>query len=614
MKLDAFLKIAKVLPLFALLVVYGCGGGSGTTASVPSTMDPGSGTEMPGSGTEMPGSGGGPAHEGPTLTEAFATQQDQNYSLSNASLARDNNAGATSISGSFRVTSIQRTSAGGYTVVYQDGNDQGTATFSPEQCVDGYCSYTDTGSGQFYGFFSSTSTTNGEPLGEPSEFTYLAPVHLDVGGTRSYFVFGLGTTASAIPATGEAIYSGRFRADAYRAGSTSNSFRQRYSGNLRLVANFDMSQLTGQIFRVYGSAPGSSTRNSWPTSSFTVTNGQFSNGQYTATLTGVDSDSSVPDAESVRGFLGSIVAKFYGPNAEEIGGTVTATRDLANSDNDLILYGYVGGRKLAPRVFGSAAFVAGTTRRFDDQESEVFADVDMAAVEKTANGWRVTVGGRTFTFADSAYLSNPGRFPFEYFFTDASGARVFWTWTNGFSSTSRFDHFDVKGWGTAEPDLDNADVSDTLYLVHGNRTAQNAMPTSGTATYTGEMGAREYPSDQAVSTRNPAAIRYRGTARLTANFATSSVAGAFSNLEKQPGNSGAFVSANGDATFNAQINGNGLTASDLTGTGDLAGYQNGGVRGSFFGPAAEEMGGVFDAQDTSGNRVISGYFGAKKDQ
>ena len=101
---------------------------------------------------------------------------------------------------------------------------------------------------------------------------------------------------------------------------------------------------------------------------------------------------------------------------------------------------------------------------------------------------------------------------------------------------------------------------------------------------------------------------------MTADFAASGVAGTLSVTRKQLGRGTAYVAGSGGATFNAQISGNQLTASDLTGTGDLAGFQNGGVRGAFFGPEAEELGGVFDAQDTTGNRVISGYFGATKDE
>ena len=646
MKLDALLKFSKVLPLFGLLIVYGCGGGSGTTASVPSTMQPDTGTGMqpdtgtgmqpdtgtgmqPDTGTGMqPGTGTGmqpapmePARTAPGLGELFSSEPGRAYSTTiSATVLEDYASDTAELLTDLFVKSITRNASGGYDIVYRDGSNDMTVSILPEHCgVNAGCQIPADANGRTYWFWSSTNYSNSNSLAGPGGFKFMEASGFAIydGSTtqrRSYFLFGVETPASAVPATGEAIYAGNFSADGDRTGEPGRRARQRYYGRFRLVANFDMSRLDGEIFSIQGRA-GSSSRESWPTSKFTITNGRISNGQFTADLTGIDIDSvsSVPDAESVRGFLGSIVAKFYGPNADEVGGAITATRDLQGTDNDRQLYGYIVGSKLTPRVLGPAANVAGTTRRYDQGNSVVFADDGMATVERTANGWKVTVGGRTFDFADSDYLSDP-RFQYSYTFTDASGLRVFWTWTNGFSSTSRFDHFDVKGWATSEPAGNNPTVGDAVYLVHGNRTPQDAVPTSGTATYSGEMGAREYPSDQALFTTDPAVIRYSGSASMTADFAASSVAGTFSVSRKQLGLGGQYTAASGGATFNAQIDGNGLTAGDLTGTGDLAGYQNGGVRGSFFGPAAEEVGGVFDAQDTSGSRVISGYFGAKKDK
>ena len=89
------------------------------------------------------------------------------------------------------------------------------------------------------------------------------------------------------------------------------------------------------------------TRVSWPTSSFSITNGQInSDGQFTATLTGMDDDSDVPLNESVRGFMGEIVGRFFGPNAEELGGAVNASRDVTGADDDRSLYGYIAVRQL----------------------------------------------------------------------------------------------------------------------------------------------------------------------------------------------------------------------------------------------------------------------------
>ena len=617
---NALAKIAKALPLAAVLLAYGCGGGggSGTTADGgPAPMPPGMGPSGMGpSGMGPSGAGGGATNEGPTLAEAFATQQDQDYSLSTAALVRSSDPDSTSISDTFRITSIQRTEAGGYAIGVEDGDRTATATFLPEHCTATYCEYTDTESGTYFSFWSNTWTENGQPLGTPSQFAYMAAPHLIVGGTRAFFVFGLGTPASAVPATGQATYTGSFRADAYRAGSRSGDFRQRYDGALRLVANFDMSALEGSIFNIRGSAPGassSSDRVSWPSSSFTITNGRFNNGQFTATLTGTDSDPAVADVESVRGFMGALVAKFFGPNAEEIGGTLTATRDLANTDNDLNLYGFVAGTKLGPpSVLGSSATMVGVNRDYRNRRTEALQDDGTAAVERTDNGWRLSVGGRTFEIGDSEFDADP-RFPGNYTHRSSGATVVMGSRTRGLHQDREFDHFDVMGWGTAEPDIPTQTSGQIGYLVYGDRTPASAVPSGGTATYTGRMEAGDYPTDDAVFSSNAAHTRYRGDVTLNADFSNARVTGEFTSLESRPGN-GSFSAAAGGATFTATVSGNGIAASDLTGTGALAAYQNGRVRGAFFGPAAEEAAGAFDAQDATNRKALFGYFGTRKSE
>ena len=59
----------------------------------------------------------------------------------------------------------------------------------------------------------------------------------------------------------------------------------------------------------------------------------------------------------------------------------------------------------------------------------------------------------------------------------------------------------------------------------------------------------------------------------------------------------------GAMTFDAMVSGNSLTASDLAGSGALAGYTNGSVAGAFYGPGATEVGGVFEAARTPGMRI-----------
>ena len=59
--------------------------------------------------------------------------------------------------------------------------------------------------------------------------------------------------------------------------------------------------------------------------------------------TGVDSVPTTPLDESVRDFVGHVLGEFYGPNAEEVGGVVTATR--TGTADDRLLQGHIAGRR-----------------------------------------------------------------------------------------------------------------------------------------------------------------------------------------------------------------------------------------------------------------------------
>ena len=296
-------------------------------------------------------------------------------------------------------------------------------------------------------------------LGLNSEFDYFSVLAFDIGGLpdnkgqRNFIVFGVGTPAAAVPKQGEAIYqqSGRLEANVYRQRSSSDSYRQQISGRVRIVANFDMSSLSGRIYSVRGAAPGTTTLVSWPTSSFSITEGQInSEGQFTAKLTGFDSDTSVPFrnfSKSVRGFVGTILGQFFGPNAEELGGVLSGSRDFDGTVYDQSLYGYIASSKFAPaKTLGSTGFIAGILRDFQAGTSQLRDSNAMTTVGRTASGWKVTTNGRMFELSDSD-LGRDSRFP-DIYLTSLSDGEEAWLWshTRGFSKTPEFSHFDVKGW------------------------------------------------------------------------------------------------------------------------------------------------------------------------
>ena len=520
------------------------------------------------------------------------------------------------------VSSVRRNTGGGYDITYRIAGMERTVQFLPEHCDEMAMECQIPG----HSFWTMLTPVRGGGQLDPTTFMeYFSIGHLDTNVTnsagsdiqqRQMFVFGVETPAAAVPTQGVAVYTdGYFRADAYRQNSSSGDFRQRYSGSMQIVANFGMSSLDGRIFSVRGSEPGSSDRVSWPTSSFSITNSRIRDGQFTATLTGMDDDSNVPLNESVRGFVGEIVGRFFGPNAEELGGAVNASRDVTGTDDGLNLYGYIAVRQFGPsKTLGSAGLLAGNRRDFTAMTTKLQEDDGMATVERIAYGWRVSVGGRTVELRD--YLDYGTQFSSNYFRSLSDGDAYFWRQADGNWRNPEFSHFDVKGWAFAERDSQGDFPSVTYnYIVHGDRTPDSAMPTSGTATYDGRMEAVELSTDEAISGIDSTGTFYRGDVTLTADFATSDVAGNFTDLQRsQPGSGGPYAPVPGDVTFNAGINGNGMTADNLTGTGDLAGYQNGNVRGAFFGPSAEEAAGVFDAHDQTRNKILSGWFGTTKDE
>ena len=617
----ALRQTMTALPLVALLALAGCGGGGGgSTAGGPQTPGGGGGGQMPGGGTPTPE----PlmAASGLRIGEADATTGAATLS---STADRSSGADRVSISGAAYIKSVSDDGSGGFSVTYVSDGDEVTIAFAsgdlgatqPNGRSDPFTYYKEVGGEEFYFWRSGSRGPNYHQFGsswqdETSRF-------------RTYVAVGAATDASALPG-GTAIYRGSIWGDLYDNDEPNPSNSQaRTRGRLTLTAHFSGASLEGRIYNLQIQEPGSSGSdpfNDLPQSSqIRIHDGRIVDGQFTAELTGEDDDSSVAIGDSARGFEGDMVGAFYGPAAEEVGGVFNAKR--ANGGLDQVLVGRFGGEKFGPTTsLASDALVAGIDRVNEDDRTTRLADDGMARVERTENGWSVTVDGQTATFDDADDYGALARFSSLYWRDLGNQNSVgFWTNTGGFGPNPSFDHFDVKGWNyiTWGPGADPATANfesefvnaNQVFVLHGNRTPAGSMPATGTGTYTGSMSARDVPTDDAISTGNANATSYRGDVTLTAAFGSSSVGGRLFNLESRPGDgSRNYAGVQGDLTFDATINGNRFTASAVTGTEAMEGYQSGSVRGAFFGPAAEEAGGVFDA--TGNNRAMFGWFGGKQ--
>ena len=532
------------------------------------------------------------------------------------------------------VKSIRRNADGEYVVdfVFPDEEEGGGSVTIPNSSDGCPSSCRTTVDDLQFSFWSQTNDDDDPSLQDGlGEFEYLAAheVQLSVGSGpthsgRTWFVFGVRNENLPM---GTATYHGEFKTQAWKSTDRASDLRQRIDGTMRIVANFDMRALEGRVYRIRGTPDADGTRSTWATSGFTLTNGRIVNGQFTATLTGVDSDPNTPNEESVRGFVGDVLAEFYGPNADEVGGVVSATRDLAGTADDRVLYGHIAANK-TDRLVGvndSEAVSVGFDRD-DVADTMALRSLGSPTVESTDDGYTITyvVDGQTQTleFTESDFGANPGR-PTQYskttngteyrLFTTTESFydnRIFWGTISGVRRIFRPEHFDVNGFVIA-----NRDASDTLQsvrwgrIVYGNRTMD--MPTTGTASYEGGAFILESPNDRTVSTNDPDFMYYRADATLSADFGSSAVTGNFTLREARPGDGTWGAPASGGLSFNAMIDGNGFSATDLSGSGDLAGY-SGGVNGAFYGPEAAETAGVFDAVNNTENKHLIGEFGGQK--
>ena len=525
----------------------------------------------------------------------------------------------------FFVKSIRRNASGEYVVDYVlfDEDHQVTIPNNAADCTNA-CRVSV--NGRTFSFWNATNNDDDRASFEDGlgEYEYFASHRIyfqpeNVQG-RLWFVFGVRNEELPM---GTATYHGQLDTRTWKTADPDSDQRQYISGTMRIVANFDMRALEGRVYRIRGIEPGGDSRSTWPTSSFTLTNGRIVNGQFTATLTGVDSDPNTPLDESVRDFMGHVLAEFYGPNAEEVGGVVSATRDVAGTADDRVLYGFIGGTK-TDRLTGvndREALSSGVDRDFEAGSTALTA-IERPTVESTADGYRITymIDGQvqTVELDESDFGSDPtSSGSATRYEKEQDGLDYFlWDVTDAFESRRSFmgrfrpEHFDVFGLSTVSRNASgDALLVRRAYVVYGNRTAD--IPTTGTASYGGRFRGYEWPTDQAVPSSDPSHMHYRGDLDLSADFGSSAVTGSATLVESRPSD-GAYAPASGGLSFNATINGNGLSATDLSGSGDLAGYTGGRVDGAFYGPGGAEVAGVFDATDDAQNTALIGYFGGQK--
>jgi hypothetical protein len=162
----------------------------------------------------------------------------------------------------------------------------------------------------------------------------------------------------------------------------------------------------------------------------------------------------------------------------------------------------------------------------------------------------------------------------------------------------------TAGWGLVNPAPTNP--PSTGVYVFGFETPQAAMPTSGTAVFSGQnlVSANVYKT---VGTEIQGADPIEGNASISANFGSGAVTGSFTNMQTiyskqpQPWN---------DVTLNANIatgtnrfSGTTAAASAPGTPMSLSGSATGSINGAFYGPAAQNLGAVWTLSDGKGSAI-----------
>ena len=532
----------------------------------------------------------------------------------------------TLLESTFNVKTVSSDGNDGYRVTYEVGGEEVMIHFQESDFLEdgGYFEKDIDGGTLFFGSYAGST-----------EFDFLDIAYVGSWDEatrvtdRAYMSFGARTDGASLP-SGSATYVGRIYADSYLRDDPSTANRDRVQGALRLQADFGESTIDGVIVGIAVRRPSEAWSVLPESTYFQILDGRIVDGQFTADMTGVDSNENAQADETVAGYAGALLGEFYGPAAEEVGGVLNASSD------DRVMAGVFGGRQWDPNVPSGVHASPGTpvyataTSDVDDlwDAGTRFAPVS-AALRREATGYSLQAeedtyvkrlnsdgnGGAVITYVVGG-VEDQVLFTLDDFLdsggyydqgTNQSGHQI---WFGGFS----YEYLRTVGFVSWEPNGELTWFSGTF----GTRTEAANLPT-GTATYTGFMGANSRNQRFTSTNRRN---RLSGDVTLTARFDESTIDGTIDNLHIRRYGEDDYSPMSGTTHFaieNGVIDDGQFTASlsgvDSDAAAPLAdsvrGFE-GGVIGEFYGPAAEEVGGHLNASRDEDLRVMWGNFQGRK--
>jgi hypothetical protein len=166
--------------------------------------------------------------------------------------------------------------------------------------------------------------------------------------------------------------------------------------------------------------------------------------------------------------------------------------------------------------------------------------------------------------------------------------------------------FGIWEWSTFDTDTDEVLTNRATALAFGSPTAAGDMPSTGSASYSGRMNGSVSDSLELSQPAN-------GVVSLMADFLTADISMNITGVTvggqvfRDLSGNGSITNNTFVGTDNTFIGGfTGLLATDPIQAGQVGPDMNGSFQGNFFGPAAEEIGGVLEM--SGGGAVMSGAF------
>ena len=164
------------------------------------------------------------------------------------------------------------------------------------------------------------------------------------GETRdSYVTYGVRTSAAGLP-VGSATYEGTMQASWWDAeGDPDTNLRNRgLRGDLSLEANFDDGTISGRVVDMFIPGWNSDSGEDEPVGAISISTTMIEDAQFVADWVGENTDTQAAPDRTLSGFTGTVLAEFYGPAAEEVGGVLNGSRAATGTTPERFISGGFG--------------------------------------------------------------------------------------------------------------------------------------------------------------------------------------------------------------------------------------------------------------------------------